>query len=228
MNSEIVKTKMLVTIIDSDKDSKIKRLLKRHNIRFSFVLNGTGTASSSLLNYFGLEEVKKKVIVSVIPVALEDKILYDLYNKAALNEPGGGISFTINITSATRFLSNIYSGINLKKGDSIMDNNKEYELVVLIVLEGYASLAMDAAKRCGANGGTLIHGLGLGTAESTKFLGITIEPEKDIVLVLVKKEDKKKVMKEISDAVGLSHDGRGICFSLPVDNVTGLNNNLKN
>ena len=81
---------------------------------------------------------------------------------------------------------------------------------------------MDAAKRVGANGGTLINGIGLGSEEATKFLGITIEPEKDVVLILVEKDEKKKVMKEITDEVGLSHEGRGICFSIPVDNVVGL------
>lgn len=227
MNNDIVKTKMLVTITDKDKDIKIKRLLKRYHVGFSFVLSGIGTASSSLLNYFGLDEVKKKVIVSIIPDILESKILYDLYNKAGIKEVGGGISFTINVTSATRFLSNIYKDLELKKGEYVMEKDKEYELIVLIVLEGYSSLAMDAAKKCGANGGTLIHGLGLGTEESTKFLGITIEPEKDIVLILVDKESKKKVMKEVTDAVGLSHDGRGICFSIPTDAVIGLNDNLK-
>ena len=223
----IVKTKFLVVITDKGKDSKFKRLLKRYHIGFSFVVNGNGTASSSLLNYFGLEDVKKKIISSVIPDSLEQKILYDLYNKAGLKEYGGGIAFTINITSATRFLSNIYKDLEHLEGEYYMEKDKEYELIVLIVLEGYASIAMDAAKKCGANGGTLIHGLGLGTEESTKFLGITIEPEKDIVLILVKKDDKKKVMKEVSDSVGLSHDGRGICFSIPVDNVIGLNDNLK-
>ena len=107
-----------------------------------------------------------------------------------------------------------------------MENEKEYELIVLIVSEGYASIAMDAAKRVGASGGTLINGIGLGTKEATKFLGITIEPEKDVVLILVPKEEKRKVMEEITSEVGLSKEGRGICFSMPVDNVVGLTQNI--
>lgn len=220
--NDIVKTKMLVTITDKGKDAKIKRLYKRHKVGFSFVINGVGTASSSLMHYFGLEEIKKKIIVSVIPEKLEKKLLYDLNHKAELDIPGNGIAFTIKITSATRFLSNIYKDMEFKEEESTLESKKEYELIILIVLEGYSSLAMDAAKSCGANGGTLIHGLGLGSSESAKFLGITIEPEKDIVLILVPKEEKKKVMKEVSNRVGLSHEGRGICFSIPVDNATGL------
>ena len=108
-----------------------------------------------------------------------------------------------------------------------MKNDKEYELIVLIVSEGYAQAAMDAAKRKKAGGGTLIKGVGLGSAEATKILGITIEPEKDVVLILTEKNNKKEVMQEISESVGLATDGRGICFSLPVDNVIGLQENIK-
>ena len=33
-------------------------------------------------------------------------------------------------------------------------------------------------------------------------------------------------MKEITDEVGLSHEGRGVCFSMPVDSVVGLTENI--
>ncbi len=222
MNDDIVKTKVLVTITDKGKGEKILRLYKRHKIRYSFLINGIGTASNSLMDYFGLDEIKKNVIISIIPEKIETKLLYDLHNKIEIYRPGRGIAFSLTITSATRYLSNQYKDIKLIEEEYTMEKSKEYELIVLIVLQGYSSMAMDAAKRVGANGGTLIHGIGLGSKEATKFLGITIEPEKDVVLILTDKKDKKKVMTEITDAVGLSKEGRGICFSMPVDNVVGL------
>ncbi len=227
MKEEIVKTKVLVTITDRGKDDKILRLYKRHKITYSFKINGKGTASSSLMDYFGLDEIKKNVILSIIPEKLESKLLYDLQNKIEIYRPGYGIAFTIPITSATRYLSNQYNDRKFVEEEYIVKKNKEYELIVLIVLEGYSSLAMDAAKRVGANGGTLINGIGLGSKEATKFLGITIEPEKDVVLILTEKENKKKVMQEVTDAVGLSKEGRGICFSMPVDNVVGLTEKIE-
>ena len=226
MNEDIVKTKMLITITDKDKYAKILKLYKRHNITYSFLINGIGTASSSLLEYFGLSEIKKNIMISIIPEKLEIKLLYDLHNKMEIYKPGMGIAFTTSITSATRYLSNQYKDVKFVEEEYFMIKDKEYELVIVIVLEGYSSLAMDAAKRVGASGGTLVHGIGLGSKEATKFLGITIEPEKDVVLILTEKDNKKKVMSEITDAVGLSKDGRGICFSIPVDNVVGLQENI--
>jgi nitrogen regulatory protein PII len=219
-----IKTKVLFTITDKGKNRKIINLFNRLGIKYSFVLNGYGTASSSLLGYFGLEEIEKRVIVSVIPENMEGKVLSDLHNKIKIYEPGKGIAFTSRIHSASRYFSTIYEGY---KGDEIMmEKDKEYELIVLIVSEGYAEKAMEAAKRKKAGGGTLIKGIGLGTSEATKILGITIEPEKDIVLILSEKDTKKDIMKEISETVGLSEEGRGICFSIPVENVVGLDQNI--
>lgn len=223
---EYVKTKLFVTIADKDRTDRVVRLFRRYNINYSCSINAKGTASGSLLSYFGLDDVKKNIVLSVVPCILENKLMYLLHNKLEIYKPGNGICFSLGITSANRYLSSIYSNFSTHKEEYIMENDKEYELIVLIVSEGYASNAMDAAKRVGANGGTLINGIGLGSEEATKFLGITIEPEKDVVLILVEKEEKKKVMKEITDEVGLSHEGRGICFSMPVDNVVGLTENI--
>ena len=221
-----VKTKLFVTITDKDKTNRVMKLFKRYNISYSCSLNGIGTASSSLLSYFGLDEVKKNVVLTIVPCILESKIMYDLHNKIEMSKPGNGICFSISITSASRYLSTIYKELNVSKEEYKIMNDKEYELVILIVSEGYASQAMDAAKRVGAGGGTLINGIGLGSKEATKFLGITIEPEKDVVLILTEKDEKKKVMEEVSKEVGLSHEGRGILFSMPVDNVVGLSDRL--
>ncbi len=223
---DIVKTKLFVTIVDKDRTERITKLFKRFNITNSCSLNATGTASGSLLSYFGLDDVKKNIILTIVPCILEEKIMYYLHNKLNLYKPGNGICFSLGITSASRYLSSMYEKISVKE-EYTMENDKKYELIVLIVSEGYAMQAMDAAKRVGANGGTLIKGIGLGSQEATKFLGITIEPEKDVVLIITEQEEKRKVMEEITKEVGLSHEGRGICFSIPVDNVVGLTENVK-
>lgn len=224
---DIVKTKLLVTIADKDKISRVIKHLKKFSVTYSCSINGRGTASGSLLSYFGLEEVKKSVVFTVVPSVLETKIMYDLHHVLKLYKPGNGISFSLSITSASRYLSTMYKDLSNTKEEYQIMNEKEYELVVLIVSQGYASLAMDAAKSVGANGGTLINGIGLGTKEGTKLLGITIEPEKDVVLVLTPKEEKRKVMEEITKAVGLSQEGRGVLFSVPVDNVVGLTERIE-
>lgn len=104
-----------------------------------------------------------------------------------------------------------------------MENSeKGYELIFVIVNSGYVDLVMTAAKGQGATGGTVLNGRGTGNEAMEKFFGITIQPEKEIVLIIVPKEIKDNVLKAIYRDAGLESRGQGIAFSLPVDEVVGL------
>lgn len=97
----------------------------------------------------------------------------------------------------------------------------KYALITVIAKRGYSDTVMDAARAEGARGGTAIHARGTGTAETQKFLGLNIEPEKDLLLILVEDEKKNAIMKAINEKAGLNMEGNGLVFSLPVDEVIG-------
>lgn len=97
----------------------------------------------------------------------------------------------------------------------------EFELIVTIVNRGFADEVMDAAREAGATGGTVLYARGTGTREAEKFFGITIQPEKEVVLVLSNKEQRNAIMKAVCAHVGLNSAGHGISFSLPVEEVVG-------
>ena len=99
-------------------------------------------------------------------------------------------------------------------------------LIVTIVNEGYAEKVMTEAKKAGATGGTTINGRGLESEKAIKFLKLSIEPEKDIVLILASSDKKNDIMNIILENCGLKTPGAGICFSLPVDHVVGLNKHI--
>lgn len=54
------------------------------------------------------------------------------------------------------------------------------------------------------------------------FLNMTIEPEKDIVIMLIKKEISEDVKSAIYESMKLDENSQGILFSLPVSDVRGL------
>ena len=97
-----------------------------------------------------------------------------------------------------------------------------FELLITIVNRGYFETVKNSARALGARGGTVLHGLGIGGEDAAKFLGINIQPEKDIVLIVVPHEDAKGVMARIAKDAGINTEGRGVCFSLPVDSAFGL------
>ena len=97
-----------------------------------------------------------------------------------------------------------------------MAENKK-EIIVCIINNGFSDLVMGAAKRSGAKGGTTFHARGTGNADIEKFFGITISPEKEVVLIVVDVAIKDDVVSAIYKDAGLDTKGQGIVFTLPVD-----------
>lgn len=99
---------------------------------------------------------------------------------------------------------------------------KGYKCIFAIVNNGFSELAMDAAKASGAKGGTILHGRGTISKDAEKFFKISIQPEKEIVMILAKKELVDGILKALYNAIGTATDAQGIAFALPVDEVIGI------
>ena len=100
--------------------------------------------------------------------------------------------------------------------------NNEFELILVIVNKGTTDLVMSAAWKAGSTGGTITVARGTANPEMTKFYGINVQPEKEVVFIVVPVDIKDKVMKTIYDEAGLSSKGQGIIISLPIVDTVGL------
>lgn len=209
--------KLLIIIFNDEK--RIKTLLKKYKLTFNVMTYGSGTASNSILKYFGLDKVRKNIYFSLIPSLIEENILKELNYRLKINDIGKGIAFTISLTSSNKYLKD-----NLIKGCDKVENkliNSSYELIITIVKEGYSDMVMQAAKKVGCMGGTLIEGRSLGSSR-TIFMDLVLEPEKDLVLNIVSSNIKKQVMESINESCGIKTEARGLIISIPIDNVVGL------
>lgn len=99
-----------------------------------------------------------------------------------------------------------------------MDN----ELIICIVNTGFTDVVMDAAREKGARGGTVIHGRGTANKEAEEFFHISIQPDKEMVMILVPSSIKDDVLHAVYRSAGLKTAGQGIAFALPVTNVVGI------
>lgn len=210
--------KLLFTITSLNFEKKYKKIYKNYKLPFILSFNAFGSASTSMMSYFEIEDIKKIVMVSIISDEILDNILIDV-NKIT-NEPGSGISFSLPISGGPKYLQNLVKEIRV--GDEKLVKTCEYSLIITITTNGYAQTVMDAVKKSGGSGGTVISGRGLGSNEAIKFLGVSIEPEKDIVLNVVKDDIKLNVMEAITSSCGISTPGKGVSFSLPIDKVAGF------
>ena len=98
----------------------------------------------------------------------------------------------------------------------------DHEVIFCIVNAGFSDAVMDAAREFGARGGTVMRARGTANPESEKYFHITVQPEKEIVMILVDSKIKDDILHALYKAVGLKTPGQGIAFSMPVDDVVGL------
>lgn len=220
----MVNIKLLFIILDEGNDKKVKNILNSFGIKVKTVSNAHGTASPSVLDYFGLVETEKEIFVAIIPDYLKYKILEKLNNTFDFDTAGNGVSFILPISSSNKFLSETFTKDAPERNEITMKNENEikYHLVITIVSEGYLEKVMAAAKRAGSSGGTALKGRGLSDNRPAKILGFNIEPEKDIVLNIVTDKDKNKVMESITKEVGIKTRGKGVCIAIPVEDAAGF------
>ena len=98
-----------------------------------------------------------------------------------------------------------------------MEGNGKFELIVCIVNAGFSQNVMAAARKAGARGGSILRGRGSANPESEEFFNITIQPDKEVILILASSDSKDAIMKAIYKDSGLTTDANGIAFSLPVE-----------
>ena len=204
---------LLCLITNSDMDDAVREIFLEHNLVFSFVCNGRGTASNSLLDYYGIEGREKKIYTSLITKSVEIRVFEDISYLLSLKKIGNGICFSIPLSSSNSFVGDLLSSY---KEEIDMEVNDRYHLVITSVLEGYS------AKKGGASGGTVISGRSLGTGNAN-FLKLKIEPEKDIVLIVTPEYKKNNIMHAISVKCGIKTEAKGVCISIPIDSVIGIN-----
>lgn len=104
-----------------------------------------------------------------------------------------------------------------------MATKNKFDLIITIVNKGFSDYVVETARSAGASGATIISGRGVGVHEKDSFFGVSITPEKELVLILVFKENKDRIMTEISTLARLDESGKGLCFSVPVNDVAGIN-----
>lgn len=223
--------KMLITIVDRGKGQGVADLLNKEGVLFHTIMRGWGTAHKDMLDFLGLSETEKDVVISTVRFPHGIRTLRHLTYSMQLDGPGRGIAFTVPITSVgggrtLAYLKGAFEGNDEKEMANKQEvkemENHEHSLIITIVNRGFTDPVVDAANEAGARGGTVLHARGAGMQEAEKFFGITIQPEKEVVLTLVRQEHRAEIMKAICREAGLGTPGHGFSFSVPVEDVMGM------
>lgn len=215
---------LVTTIVDRKVINRYMEVYQDNDLHVAFLALGYGTASNEILDYLGLESNQKAVSFSVMAESSWQKVKKQMERKLKIDAPGGGISFTIPLSSiggmkALQFLSEKQEYQNEEESTL---KNTNHQLIIVITEPGYTNMVMDAARSAGAYGGTVIHAKGTGMEMAEKFMGVSLASEKELVLIVTKTNQKNAIMQAIMKDAGLSTKAKSIAFSLPVTDTAGL------
>jgi len=222
--------KLLVTIVKRGIAKKVMKAAKSGGAEGGTVLIGIGRGIREKKNFFGIDALyEKELVLNLVPEDILSIVLDKINDEVKLNKQGKGIGFIIDIKKTIGIAHMDYE--EHEKGDleDMTDDikHKGFDLIMTIVNKGDAGKVINASTRGGAEGGTVINGRGSGIHEKAKLLSIAIEPEKDIVLTLIKKSMTKNVIKAIEEDVKINQPGKGISFVLPVEQTVGIHHLMK-
>lgn len=219
---------MFFVVVNFGVGSEVLEEAKKNGVLGGTIFLGKGTAKSHILEILGLEEIKKEIVLMVTEKEIEEGLYKILEEKFYLSKPNKGIAFSINVDKI--FGARRCMGIDMVKNEGsmgAMEENKGYEVIFTIVDRGMAEEVVDAAVLGGAEGGTIVNGRGSSIHENSKFFGMSLEPEKEIVMILIEKTKIETVVNSIRKNIQIDIPGKGIMFSMGVNNTSGIFNSSK-
>ena len=220
--------RMLFLIATPKLVNKAVGLFKEGNVPTQYIFHAQGTASSEVMDMLGLDGVDKNILMSMMPKMFADEMLKKLRKKLHLGMPNTGIAFTVTMSSGSGHVMQLMEKMEPEEKQRLMERNEadmtdnEYSMIMAIVNQGFSEDVMNAARPKGASGGTVFHSRRVGNEEAMKFWKISVQEEREVVIILAGKEDKLAIMQEIGKKCGMQSKAQGIVMSLPVDNVVGL------
>ncbi len=93
----------------------------------------------------------------------------------------------------------------------------DVSLITCMVQKGKSDAIIAAARSAGAQGASVHYGRGAGVRERLGLLSITVEAEKEVIQIMVSKQQEEEVFAEMFAAGQLDTPGMGIMFVTPLD-----------
>lgn len=225
--------KLIVTIVKKEKAKKVIQASKNAGARGGTTLLGNGIRLNEKKRILGIPvERERAIILTHVPDDIFHDVIHSIDDSVKLSQPRQGIGFVVDtkkITGISHLLGlddesdeSDKEGVNIK-----MEEQKIlYDLIITIVNKGNSEEVIDATRKAGAEGGTIVNGRGTGIHEKAKLFNILIEPEKEMVLTLITRDKTQEVLKTIEEDAGLNKAGKGIAFVIEVDKTVGINHLL--
>jgi nitrogen regulatory protein PII len=104
-----------------------------------------------------------------------------------------------------------------------------FKLIIALVEDSTTDKVLEAARAAGATGSTVInHARGEGVNQSKTFLGLTLDTQRDVLLLLVEEHLSRSILEKISKAGQFDEEpGSGIAFQIDIEDAVGVSHQIQ-
>ena len=207
-------------------------LLGQSSLPLHFRISARGTAPSEISDLLGLGNIDKTLLVGLMPKERADLVRRAFKKALRIGSVNSGICFTLPLSSMTKLILEVLSAPapqSPQSQESLESARKDespmtypYSLIAAIVDPGFSEDVMEAARFAGAGGGTVLHSRQIAKEAVLSASGLSIQEEKEIVLIVAREKQKKTIMEAISQKCGMHSEAKGHVISLPIDSAIGI------
>lgn len=99
-----------------------------------------------------------------------------------------------------------------------------FKLLVALVEDHQTDAILDAARSAGATGATVLNqARGEGIKKTKTFFGLSLDTQRDMVLLLVEEHLSRKILEKIAEVGEFdAKPGTGIAFQIDVEDAVGV------
>lgn len=214
---------LIMTIIERGCGNRLTKLYTEHQVFTNLRCEGTGTATSEIMDILGLGSSEKDIILSLAPLSAARALLTALDDDLRGAVPGRGIAFAVKVSAVSNLVAAvIHMKTKFDKESGEMQEQQKSSLILVTVNQGFTDVVMDTARRAGARGGTIIRGRWVGEENFEQFYGITRQAEKEIIAIVAPRDIRNDIMESINREHGLQSDAGAMVCALGIDQLVHL------
>ncbi len=206
---------VFVAVVNRGKANALLRKAQENGATGGTIFLGEGTMPSRFLDKLGINQTQKEVLFAAVPMETHKLLLGVLRHEFKMHKRYKGIAFSMPFRRWQPDARQLDGAIDVPE-------QPPYICLMTVLEKGQWEDCMRIARAAGAQGGTVIHGRGAGVQKHEFYVPLTIEPQKDIVMIVTRRETAYAIRAAIYDLMELAKPGKGIIFSLPVLSTIGL------
>ena len=198
----LLQNSLMMAIVNEGQAERFMSIARKAGAGGGTVIPARGTASGKILNFLGLGDKSREMVLVVTDSDTAGKIVDDVRSDGHMK----GVAAMLRSDGEEKMAS-------------------KWKMITIIVSTGYSDDIMDAARKAGATGGTVTHARGTGTEEDIKFMGVDIVPEKERIMILCESERTQQIMDAVTSLKCLDEPGIGIMYTQDVCDFRNLDPN---